>query len=140
LEKLDSGAQNGPALTQFLAEHTEALRQYGHVSATWRISRGQRVGPYYRLRYCEGGKRHSLYLGQDAELVEAVRRRLAELQAPRRERLQWQAFLKRQTAQHRRLKAALNGELQRLGLSLKGVEVRGLRQPTVHASRRLASH
>ena len=61
-------------------------------------------------------------------LAEAVRRRLAELQAPRRERLQWQAFLKRQAAHHRRLKAALNGELQRLGLSLKGLEARGVRQ------------
>ncbi len=86
-----------------------------------------RLGPFYELRYREGGRQCRVYLGRCLELAEEVSRRLGQMQAPRREGRQWELLCKRQRATGRRLKAKLNAALAAVGLRLQGFELRGTR-------------
>ena len=56
---------------------------HGSVGSKWRNYRGRRLGPYFRLRYCQDGRERSLYLGRSEELAEEVRGLLADLQRRR---------------------------------------------------------
>jgi len=114
------------AVAEFIAAHAGLLAQQGAVVAAWRRRNGRRIGPYYSLVYRElSGRQCSVYLGAVSDLVEAVRRQIAELQAPLR--------LKRQLAGIRRAlrrefvaaQEQLDVELAQIGLSRKGSEIRG---------------
>jgi hypothetical protein len=125
VENRDSGAQKREAVMQWLADHGTALRRRGYVVQTWREYCGRRLGPYYRLRYREQGRERSVYLGRDAALAEDVHRRLRDMQAPRRAQREADRRYKAERAVLRRLKARWEGELRKIGLRLKGFEVRG---------------
>ncbi len=96
----------------------------GTVVATWRMHKGNRLGPYYRLAYREDGRQKSIYLGASAWVARQVRWLLARLQTPLRQgrslervRAVIRASLRRHQAQAQSLFGAL------------GVQVKGLRYP-----------
>ena len=117
-------------------------------------------GPYYRLRYREDGRQRSVYLGRAEEkgtgpicakhraptkgrsgrsgkldlspsLVEQVRRMLADLQQPRRQRRAINRLRRQVCAALRAQKGRLDTQLRRFGLRLQGFEVRGWRTSTL---------
>jgi hypothetical protein len=136
LEKSDIDAHRTEAVLQWLAENAETFRRQGFVVADWRGRGERRRGPFYCLRYREAGRQRSLYLGRDAELAAAVRRRLEELQAPlRREREDAREWAQ-QRATSRAFSKVWDRELKRIGLRLQGSEVRGWRR--IASARRLA--
>ena len=109
----------------FFARHGADLARQGAIVPTWRRNKGQRQGPYFRLDVRDAGRKCALYLGREGPLVAAVRARLAQLQRPYREQQQ----LTRATRIVRRVRRAayahLAAELEKIGLRLKGSEVRG---------------
>jgi hypothetical protein len=107
------------------------MARQGTVVATWRTRQGRKAGPYYRLAWREGGRQKSLYLGRSAELAQAVRQMLAELQRPLREDRAFRAARKQGWAALRAHKIVLARELARYGLYLHGWEVRGWRNTTL---------
>jgi hypothetical protein len=112
---------------EFFAQHRAALARQGAVVETWRTSKGRRLGPYFRLDVRdEEGFKKALYLGKvEDPLVAEVRARLAQLQQPLREQ---QQFAQARKIFRRAQKAALAtvaSELEKRGLRLQGLEVRG---------------
>jgi hypothetical protein len=114
---------------QELAARHDLFGRQGVVLATWRSYRGRRLGPYYRIEFRHEGKRQSIYLGACGGFAEEVQQCLQALKSPiqqerayRRERAKLRAVLRRQKQQ-------LGIELEKIGLSLKGYEVRGFRRP-----------
>lgn len=127
MENRNSVDQRRCEALRLLAERADLFRRKGVVLETWRQRAGQRLGPYYRLAYRDGGVQRSLYLGADPALAAEVRAELARLQAPARDnrRLERQKKILRQALVRQR--ALWNQELRPLGLFLKGSEVRGWR-------------
>lgn len=114
-------------VTERIAAHARVLADQGSVVEGWRPYRGRQLGPYYRLTFRIDGRQRSIYLGADPQLADEVRRLLADLKAPRRQRLlaaQQRQRVKRSLANH---KIQWQAELAEVGLYLKGNEVRGLR-------------
>src|SRR5438128_2286938 len=103
------------------------LSRQGSVHESWRLYKGEKLGPYFRLLYRHDGRPHCVYLGADGALAEAVRQALQELQAPRRERRALGRLRALARAALRKQKRALDGELRRRGACLKGWKVRGWR-------------
>lgn len=114
-------------IDELFAAEAATLARQGAVVETWRTHEGRRLGPYYRLAYRSGGRQRSLYLGCDCDLAEEVRRRLATLQAPRRQQRMYAQWGRRVAQGFRLHKQVLRAELAQVGLTLKGNEVRGLR-------------
>jgi len=113
---------------QELAARNDLFGRQGVVVATWRSYRGRRFGPYYRIEFRHGDKRQSIYLGACGGFAEEVRQCLRALKSPiqqerayRRERAKLRADLRCQKHQ-------LDIELEKIGLYLKGCEVRGFRR------------
>ncbi len=92
---------------------------------TWREYQGRRLGPYYRLAWREEGRQRSLYLGRSTWVVEKVRELLANLQKELREGRVLQRLERAARAASRWSKGLVREQLGRLGLTLKGFEVRG---------------
>lgn len=115
-----------PALALIAAQPRLFARQ-GVVVANWRTRRGRRVGPYYELSYREARRQRSIYLGRPGPLVDQVRQALAAVQGPWREREALRRARRSVSAALRVQKAELAARLQRIGLRLKGYEVRGRR-------------
>jgi hypothetical protein len=92
---------------------------------TWRFHRGRRLGPYYQLRYREQHCGRSLYLGRDPALAEQVRERLRQMQATQRVLREAKKEWQRERATLRQLLAPARAELRRIGLWMKGFEIRG---------------
>jgi len=128
LEKCDSVDQKRQAVLQLLETRREILAQQGALIASWRSYKGRRLGPYYRLAYRVEGKQRALYLGADPRLAAEVRQALHGMQAARHQQ-------RHGRQQHAQLRAALRCsreqwdiELRKVGLYLKGFEVRGYRR------------
>jgi hypothetical protein len=113
-----------PALA-LLAAQPQRLAREGNVAARWRGKGSRKMGPYFELRYREGGKIRSIYLGRDGPLVAETRRLLAALQEPRKDAEAHALARRRIKTSLRRHKAELNRYLQRVGLHMKGWELRG---------------
>ncbi len=95
-------------------------------SAQIRISdQGRKLGPYYRLAWREEGRQRSRYLGCSTWVVEKVRELLARVQQALRQGRQLRRLERTARAAMRWSKGLLRKELGRLGLWLKGFEVRG---------------
>ena len=127
MESQKSVDQRRRAVLRLVGEHAGLLRSQGAVVETWRRHGGRRVRPYFRLAFRQGGRQRSIYIGPDRELAEEVRRQLSALQADhRRQQLarRRRKLLRRELA---RLKAEWGRELRKVGLRLKGYEVRGWR-------------
>ncbi len=97
----------------------------GAIVATWREHQGRKLGPYYRLAWREEGRQRSRYLGCSTWVVEKVRELLARVQQELRQGRQLRRLERTARAAMRWSKGLLRKELGRLGLWLKGFEVRG---------------
>ena len=120
--------QNRHAVWALLAAHPETFRRQGTVLVSWRRHQGRKLGPYFRLAYRLEGRQRALYLGSSAELAAQVREALQVLRAPRQQHRAWQGQWKKERAALRRHKRWWDAELRKLGLYLKGYEVRGYRR------------
>jgi hypothetical protein len=108
------------AVREFILAHRDALVRQGAVVASYRVYRGHRLGPFFSLRYREGGQQRSRYLGRSVALADQVRNLLEGL---RKEIKEWRklARLTRQARAHVRMcKKSWRGDLAGLGLQLKG--------------------
>jgi hypothetical protein len=138
-----------------IAARPEVFRRQGTVVASWRQRGEKTYGPYYRLCWREDGRQRSVYLGRGEDAgtqesphptplpkgegtvrgnpltkgegtrIEDVRRALAELQRPLRERRAAERLRRLVVRSLRIQKIRLNFQLRPLGLRLKGFEVRG---------------
>lgn len=99
----------------------------GMVITDWKRSGDRWRGPYYRLRYRDGGRLRSIYLGRDGPLVQQVREALAAVQGPWQRRREYQRQRREILASLRAHKGVLDRHLRLLGLRLQGYEVRGWR-------------
>ena len=124
-ENRDPVDQRRARVRDFLAEHAEALRRQGSVVETWRERGGRRLGPYYRLACRLGGRQKSVYLGSDRRLAVEVRRDVAARQAPARDGRRGRLRSRILRRELRRCRAVWDAELAKVGLRLKGSEVRG---------------
>jgi hypothetical protein len=97
------------------------------VQHSWRYYHGHRLGPFFRLAFRVERKQESLYLGASPRLAAEVRRVLEQLQAPRREQRALARQQGRVRAAFRLHKRVFDHELRKIGLFLKGNEIRGRR-------------
>ncbi len=116
------------AVSARMTASREVLSRQGAVVASWRVERGRRLGPYFRLAFREAGRQASIYLGKSAALVEKVRALLAEIQAPAR----LDRTIRRATAAGkaalRACKARMRGLMSAWGLYARGWDVFGWRK------------
>ncbi len=103
------------------------LSRQGEVVAGWRVYRGKKLGPYWRLTYRQHGRSHWLYLGRWSRLVQEVRRLLDQWQEPLRRQREWIRIRRSVKKSLRASKLRWAAELARAGLRLQGYEVRGWR-------------
>ncbi len=116
------------SISERIAASREVLSRQGAVVASWRVRRGRRMGPYFRLAFREAGRQVSIYLGQCAELAEKVRLLVAELQAPARlDRVVRQATAAGKAAL-RACKARMKSVMASWGLYARGWNVFGWRK------------
>ena len=54
---------------RLLTRRPTRFARQGPGAATWRTSRGRRLGPYYRLAWRDRGRQRSIYLGRPVTLV-----------------------------------------------------------------------
>ena len=120
--------QQRQRLLQFIAENASTLAGQGSVRTTWRRRGGKSYGPFYLLVFREHGRQRSRYLGSDAGLADAVRSRLAELQAPLRQLRIQEKILAGLLEQFREGKRRFDEELRAVGLYRRGNEIRGWRR------------
>jgi hypothetical protein len=123
MENSRSGAEQ--RVMRWMMDRAALLSRQGYVAETWRFHRGRRLGPYYQLRYREQHCARSLYLGRDPALTEQVRERLRHMQATRRVMREAKKEWQRERATLRQLLAPARAELRRIGLWMKGFEIRG---------------
>jgi hypothetical protein len=127
LEKTAFVDQKRRQALQFLADHAAVFCRQGSVQPSWRWYQRKKLGPFFRLVFRDGGTQSSLYLGADKELAAEVRRVLQEMQAPLRERRERDKQLALMQAALQEQKLDFDRQLRRLGLFLKGNEIRGWR-------------
>ena len=124
---------------QLLARQ-ELLASSGRVEENWRTYRQRRLGPYYRLVFRENKQKRSIYLGRCPILAERVRRFLADLQRPARER-RYLRRLRRKTRAALRLETkTLAAYLAPLGFHVKGGFIRRRRVQKVGGTSKAQSH
>ena len=122
-EKCDSVDQKWAAARKLIESSPHDFARQGAVVATWRTGGDQRRGPYYVLRYRDGPRQRSLYLGSSASLADRVRQLLYELQRPRLEQRELDRIRSAVKRSLRRHKAGLNEALQQhFGWRLHGFE------------------
>lgn len=106
----------------------DAFARQGAIVATWRFYDGRRLGPYHLLVWRAAGRQRSLYLGRSPELAQEVRRLLDQVQEPRRRMRACARMRQAVRAALRCHKARWAQDLAKVGLTLKGFEVRGWRR------------
>jgi hypothetical protein len=125
---------------RLISDNRKLFSRQASVVATWRTVGERRLGPYYSLRYRNGRRQRSVYLGESAELAVEVRGLIAAAKRARREQL---ALRRMRSAVKASLRDHMNDvrhQLAQIGLTLKGFEVRGWRdrnatQCSLHAPR-----
>jgi hypothetical protein len=138
LEETPLVDQQTHAALILLASRPEFFAGHGSIDANFRRRDGRTYGPYFRLRYREAGRAHSVYLGLAGPLVDRVRQTLQSLQAPLR---QHRAILQLQRCVRNALRldrSHLDAQLRTLGLRMQGFEVRGWRSSPLTSLARLA--
>lgn len=130
MEKSDYVDQKTAAVRLLLTEQALIFSRQGSVQRSWRYYQGQKLGPFYRLVYREGGKQWSVYLGSDEKLADEVRHALQLMQAPLQRSREMDCHLALAKAALKEQKQALDHELQQRGLFRKGSEIRGWRGRT----------
>lgn len=117
-------------MRDLITDEPGMLAEQGSVVKSWRYYRGRRWGPYYRLSYRVGGRQHAIYLGVDEALADEIRQLLSDHQRQHKRRrtlARTRKQAKKSLAEERR---KLREELEKVGLHLKGAEIRGLRSLT----------
>ena len=104
------------------------LARQGSVVASWRRRGGRQVGPYYRVAYRLDGRWRSMYLGRSEGLAEQVRATLREFRQPLADWRHLDRARKLARKAFRAHKVVWARDLARVGLYLKGNEIRGLRK------------
>lgn len=125
MEKTKSVDQRFVAVERLIASRPALFARQGVVIGTWRRVGSQRLGPYYALRYRDGGRQQSLYLGASPDLAEKVARLLEHAQQPHRQQRALERSRAAVKASLQRHKGIWRGQLARSGLTLKGFEIRG---------------
>ena len=108
----------------FILANPRLFATQGSVVATWRVRRGKRFGPYYRLAYRRDGRQRSIYLGP-RRVADRLREFLAQLQRPHHRHQLYKRLQTQVRASLRHAKAHLAQQLAALGIILKGYEFRG---------------
>ncbi len=121
--------RNRVKILQWLGARSELFARQGSVVASWRHVAGRKLGPYFLVMYRLGGKQHGRYLGRCPAFAAEVRHVLDRLQAPLREKRESQRQERQLRQGLRHHKQEWDAELRKVGLFLKGFEVRGYRQP-----------
>jgi hypothetical protein len=70
----------------YIKTNQSIFARHGAIVTTWRLYRGHRLGPYFRLAFRKEGVQRSLYLGDNPAATEEIRELLQKLQSPLRER------------------------------------------------------
>jgi hypothetical protein len=112
---------------ELIANRPDLFARQATVVTTWRTVRYRRLGPYFSLRYRDGHRQCSVYLGASTELADVVRGMIAAAQHTRREQIalhRMRAAVKASLREHMR---GVRCQLEQFGLTLKGFEVRGWR-------------
>ncbi|MFH1923443.1 MAG: hypothetical protein ABIP48_26585 [Planctomycetota bacterium] len=137
MENRESVDQNSHRALGLIAARPEVFARQGSVVAIWRRYRGRKLGPYFRLAYREAGRQCSVYLGRAGRVVEAVRGALAELQRPLKRFREYRKARAQIKASLGPVKRELDRRLRRVGLYMKGFEVRGWRTSSLQSFARL---
>ena len=127
LENRDSVDQLAHPALVLLAARPELFARQGSIATSWRRRGDRTFGPYYRLRYRDGQCARSLYLGRAGPLVDRVRHALDAIQAPLRQCRALDQLQRRIRDTLRLDRRCVDVRLRRLGLRLKGFEIRGWR-------------
>ena len=112
-------------MRELVQSQLSVFSRQGAIVATWRKHQGRKLGPYYRLAWREEGGQRSRYLGCSTWVVEKVRELLARVQRTSAKAASCNGSSAPARAAMRSGKGLLRKELGRLGLWLKGFEVRG---------------
>jgi hypothetical protein len=131
LENCRSVDQRTPQILErigdLITDEPGMLAGQGSVVKSWRYYRGRRLGPYYRLSYRAGGCQHAIYLGADEDLADEIRQLLSDLQKKQKRRRTLARIRKQAKKSLAVERGKLREELEKVGLRLKGAEIRGLR-------------
>ncbi len=122
-QKTDRRFQQVAARILACAPH---IARQGTLVAGWRSYRGHKLGPYWRVAFCDDGGQKSIYLGRSESLVQRVRDLLEDLKRPERERKNWRRIEEQGRAALRRHKKLWDRELRACGLYSRGYGVRGM--------------
>jgi hypothetical protein len=111
-----------PALMQLgiSADQLEALRNAGYLDRDRR--RNQQV--YWRLRFRQEGRQHTVYIGIDDAFADRVQRELQTLQAERRREHQLAHIVRHSKKQLRVLKTQLAALVAGIGFHYHGDQLR----------------
>ena len=125
MENRNSVDQKFRDLSKRLKSRPDIFTRQGAVVESWRKYDGRTRGPYYRISYRDGGKQHSIYLGQSRQFANRIRKLLAEIQSPVRRQRELDQISSHARAELRKQKKRWNHDLSQAGLYAKGYEVRG---------------
>ena len=113
---------------KILAQRDRFARQ-GVVVSTYRMYRGRKLGPYFRLAYRdEQNRQRSIYLGRSADTASRIQSLLETLKAPLLRHRQCHRTRTILFAALRRHKNRWKTDLHTRGLYLKGFTIRGWRR------------
>jgi hypothetical protein len=125
------------SVRQWILGHGALLAKQGRVVEAWRTYHGRRLGPYFRVAYREHGRQRSIYLGKSADLADRVCALLQNCQAHVHQKRAWQQLREQVQSELVSNKATWRDELTKVGLTLKGSEVRGWRALTFASKAKL---
>ena len=97
-------------------------------------------GPYYKLRWRQGGRQRVLYLGRDPARAERVRALLEHLQRPLRLARQLARLLQETRKHLHKAKSLLESQAQTQGLHYHGYSARRTLSPQEGWGPRAADH
>lgn len=115
-------------LCTWICAQRRHFTHHGTVVTGWRNYRGHRLGPYYRLMFRVDKQQKSVYLGSSEAAARQVAELLRELQQPLRVHRsigKLRMDVRRSLREHKKL---WQRDLARLGLYVKGLEIRGWRK------------
>ena len=114
-------------LFRFLAEHGAWLAAQGSVQVSYRLYKGRKLGPFFRLSFRQAGQQRSMYIGRDRALAAAVETELKKLQGPRWCARQIDRCLADCRHNLKEARLEFRRRLETQGLRLQGGEIRGWR-------------
>jgi hypothetical protein len=129
--------QKREVLFRFLAQRGGLVAAQGSVQGSvqesYRVHKGRKLGPYFRLSFREAGKQRSCYIGRNRAFAAEIEKELQKLQAPRLFFRQVQRCLADCRRDHRIAQQELRRRLETHGLRLQGNEIRGWRRQRAFA-------